>query len=226
MKRLLLIVSLIIVFFMLALPVFIYGLYQREMAKADELIAVFDFENAAIVYDGIEKRFDSTKGLSWFFDSWRKDIQNHRVINDYWQKKYLEVINEVSASEFIRANSLYRIIQKEKDKTKVLEFLDKAIVAYKTAISGDKENFNAALDYEYLLRVRHEVSNGKKQLPLEPSEQKGKPVQGIHGKEGSDPQDGSMDKIKFHVPIDPADGPTKENSGEDAGKGGIKRKKG
>lgn len=226
MKRLLFLASLVLIFLILSLPVFIYGLYQQEMAKADELVAVFDFEKAAVVYDGIEKRLDSAKGFSWFFDNWRKDIQNRRVANDYWQKKYQEIINKDSVSEFVRANSLYRIIQKEKNKTKVLEFLDKAIAAYKTAITNDKENFNAALDYEYLLMVRREILSGKKRVPIEPSEQKGKPAPGIHGQEGTGSSNEPMDKIKFHVPIDPDEGSTKENSGEDAGKGGIKRKKG
>lgn len=251
MKRLLLIVFLVTIFFMLALPVFVYGLYQREMAKAEEFIAVFDFEGSTGVYNGIEKRFDSAKGLSWIFDSWRKDIENHKAANHYWQKKYFEVVNEVLANEsaskdknsdmeFIRANSLFRVIQKEENKTKVLEFLDQAINAYRTTTTNDPVNFNAAFNYEYLLLVRNEISSGKRPLPLTQSEQKGKPNvdksqskdgnqsgqtrEGIHGREGANPQDSQRDKIKIHVPLGP-DNP-KEKGGEEAGKGEVKRKKG
>ncbi len=249
MKRLITCIFLILVSCIFAGAVVAYGLYENKMANAEESFATFDFPGADSIYQEIEGSLEYGTRFPGFLNGWRKDIREHRRAGQYWQKRYVELIKEASGSvgpsegvdpnaEFITANSFYRIVQGEKDKKKVLEFLDRAVSAYRNVVADDPANFNAAYNYEYLLQTRNSVSSGKRTLPLnqpnrlgksnpgkEPSEKGDQPGSepGIHGQEGASPKE-AMDKIKIHIPTAPDE--SKGEGGDDAGKGDLRRRRG
>lgn len=232
MKRLFFLGSLILVFFVLASLVCVYGLYEKKMANAEESFLSFDLESSDTAYSRIQKHLDYIDSIPWVLDHWRNEIKNHRARNQYWQEKYVELVADGLLNseektktndpdlEFIVANSVYRISQGEKDKKKTMELLDRAINSYRLVLEDDQENSNAAFNYEYLVRVRNEMANSKKPMSAM-SSMSGK-QQGIHGKEGVSPKDTPVDQIKIYIPAS-----SDENKdGKDAGKGNVPRKKG
>lgn len=222
----------------------LYGLFQEKLADAQESFSVFDFQDADSNYGDAEKYLNYGRDIPWLLNSEWNDIKNRRLEVKYWLGHYDELINNfqlqyslennsISGEYFLQGNSFYRILETEKDKTKVVSLLDSAISKYADAINGDNDNLNAAFNYEYLLQVRNDVLSGKRKLPMKQPSMK-QPKEGksnqfgqdsnIYGQEGAQPALlGGTDKILIHVPTSGDELKEKSNS---AGKGVLKRKKG
>jgi len=223
----------------------LYGLYQGRLADAQESFSTFDFKKADDSYGMAEKYLRYGRNVPWLLDAEFVDMKNRHSQANYWLGQYEELAGDFQTqpgqakgsdpeNDFIRANAFYRLLEKETDKSRVLNLLDKAIVGYTDAINGDSGNFNAAFDYEYLAKTREEVSSGKKKLPLNQPGKDKKPMQGdgdqsgqpgnIHGQEGAQLKAEGAEKIRIYVPKSGDE--AKEKGGENAGKGTITRKKG
>lgn len=206
----------------------LHGFYQRKLADAQESFSVFDFQDADSNYSDAEKYLNYGRNIPGLLNSELISIKNRRSEVRYWLGRYDDLI-----SDFYQGNALYRILETEKDKAKVIGLLDSAISKYAEAIDGDTSNLNAAFNYEYLLQLKNDISNGKRKLPLKQqvngqsmasnkgdrSGQDGN----IHGQEGAQPMFKETDKILIHVPTS---GDESREKGSDSGKGEIKRKKG
>ena len=213
----------------LALAITAYGLYQIEVAKAEESFLVFDFADAEAKYRSIRKHLDRGRRIPWLGDS-ITGIEVRKAEVDYWQREYRNLTSrnvvdqqiQNPTSSFIRANSFYRSIESDKDRKKVIEGLESAIAAYLETIKGDEWNVNAVFDYEYLVRLRNDAAKRKRPLPIK------KPGEGnlaIHGQEGQQAKESGTNTIKIHIPIS-GEEIKKLQEGQDAGKGEVKRGKG
>lgn len=234
-------------FLLVAISSLFYGLYEREMAKAVNASVVFNLDSAKDVYRGIDTRLSYIKWIPFILDDEKNEMTVRRAEINYWQKDYSNFptvdkddteTKQLPHLLFIRANSEYRIIENETDKRLVVEGLERAINNYGQTIKDDSDHFDAAFNYEYLLKLRDDVAKGKRPLPLNKQNQKGqangqKPDesgnqpdsgQGMHGKEGTRVKDSVETKIKVHVPLESDE--AKEPGGKEAGKGDAQRKKG
>lgn len=207
----------------------LYGLYEFRTARALELFVAFDFKSADGIYQNLENSFDYGRRVPILLDKWRNELKISRARVKYWEKNYFELINSGDDGQdqenenpnlrFIRANASYKNVETEKDKKSLLEGTESALNGYIYTIRKDSENFNAAFNYEYLLRVRSDTAKSKKPNgePLPSSNQS------IHGLKGQQAQGDGEVKIKIHVPLTGEEG---EEKSKDAGKGDFKRKGG
>lgn len=208
----------------------LYGFYEFKTAQAVESFAAFDFKSADNIYRSLEKNLDYGQRMPILLDKWRNELKLSRARVKYWQKNYSELIdegdsnrdqnNEDSNLRFIRANASYKNVETEKNKKILVEGIENAISGYVYTIRNDSENFNAAFNYEYLLRVRSDTTKNKK-----PNGQPSSSSQGIHGQKGQQVQREDEGKIRIHIPLTNEEG-EKSKDGNDAGKGDFKRKGG
>ena len=245
MRRIFKYSMIVIVFSLLSAGSVVYGLYERDTAKAVEASSVLDYQAAKDAYEAINSRLGYVNRIPFVFDRWRNEITVKRSEAEYWKKNYAILVNsdevvsqevEVTQLAFVRGNAEYRSIESEKNRRLVIEGIERAINDYTHTVKSDPEHFYGAFNYEYLLMLRDQVASGKRPLPLKGDPQKGqkkgqKPgkegdqqSQGMHGQEGAQAQDSVETKIKIHVPIDSDE--AKEKGGTEAGKGDAKRGKG
>ena len=101
------------------------------------------------------------------------------------------------ALQFVVANSVYREnIAHAKDKAATLAALDAGVNGYRAVLKNATRDHDAAYNYEYLLRLRDEVEQGKKKAPL-PAE-----VANPQGEPGRQPVEGDVTKFKVYVPLE------------------------
>lgn len=207
-----------------------YGYYEFKTAQAVESFVAFDFKSADNIYRSLEKNLDYGQRMPILLDKWRNELRVSRARGKYWQKNYSELINEGDGGRdqnsedpnlrFIRANASYKNVEAEKNEKILVEGMENAINGYVYTIRNDSENFNAAFNYEYLLRVRSDTAKNKK-----PSGQPSSSSRGIHGQKGQQVQRGDGGKIRIHIPLTNEED-EKSKDGNDAGKGDFKRKGG
>jgi hypothetical protein len=97
-----------------------------------------------------------------------------------------------------------------------LQALDEAIGSYMAVLKSDTWNADAAYNYEYLLRLRTEVAQGKRK-PGSIQEKTDN-----LGEQGTPAQNSSTKKFEIYIPLE---GSERTESGE-AGKGAPIKKKG
>lgn len=246
MRKIFQYLAVVILFFLLSAGSAVYGLYERDTAKAIEATSVLDYQTAEDIYGVIGDSLSYVNKIPFVFDWWHNEIAIKKSETEYWQKNYANLVNlgELGDSEietvqllFVKGNAEYRNIELEKDRRLVIEGIERALNNYTQAIKNDSNHFDGAFNYEYLLRLRDQVASGKRPLPLkgdqpqkgqqkgqEPSKSGDQPGQGMHGQEGTQAQDSAETKIKIHIPIDSDE--AKEKGGTEAGKGDAKRRKG
>jgi hypothetical protein len=197
-----------------------YGLYEREMARAGEAFAVFDFDVAATTAESVDRSLGYADIVPWFGGALRADAQRRAAEARYWQGAYsaLAAAAERQTREdpqlrFMVANANFRKATSDPDRRAALEALDAAILGYKQTLEGAPDHLRAAFNYEYGLRVRKTITHP---VPLQASN--------IHGLEGSSPKSSGMENVNILIPLQAGEGPKK--GGTEAGKGVPKRKRG
>lgn len=236
-----------LVLFVAAIGLGSYGYYQVILARAQEHIDRMEYVKAEKVYADFEQEQLYFLRLPWADEMIGRHLRWKKSELRYWQEKYAEFVAQAQGSDpeiqFIQGNSFYRAIQHETDRKKVLEFLDTALQIYAGVIKNEPGSFNAVYNYEYLHRVRDQVAQGKRPLPLKIPGQKtlgdqsrtnlpGEGQEGtgrekgpaIHGQPGqSSGVAGRRDQIKVHTPTTNEENP---DLGPGIGKESIKKKKG
>ena len=237
-----------------------YGFRELKLSAAAYEMTKLNFAAADSVYEELEKYLAYGKRLPWVLDTVRAELVRLRAEAVYWRGDFGTVLGLAKDADpeknpnlyFLRVNSGYRMASRERERKLVLERLDAAVQGYKEIVRSDGENFDAAYNYEYLLRTRDDVAKGKKKLPLssgrgkegdkEKSDKRGlqKSESGERrvplGEEGElvRGEGESMEKHKLLIPltgeerqkIESKEGPAGEEKGPGAGKGDAKRKPG
>lgn len=210
----------------------LYGLYEFRTARALELFVAFDFKSADGIYQSLENSLDYGRRMPILLDKWENELKISRARVKYWEKNYSELVDNGDDGQdqekedpnfrFLRANASYKNVETEKDRKNLLEGIENALNGYIYTIRKDSEHFNAAFNYEYLLRVRSDMAKNKK-LNGEPSSSN----QSLHGQKGQQAQGDGEAKIKIHIPLTGEEGEDKsQDESKDAGKGDFKRKGG
>jgi len=225
MKRLLAYLSVITVLLALAATAFAFRSYQNKMAVASEAFSALDFDKTSLTYDEIEGDLGKWRLSRILLSRQIADVRDRRDEVRYWQKDYDHLIIKVRDAEdsedmelsqrikFVATNALYRSIVAETDRKTLVTELTGIADRYKNIVDNNPENFDAAFNYEYLLRMIEKASNSKQKLPLESNGQV------IHGLEGGTLEAEGADKIKIFVPKG-------DEPDDSAGTGDAQRKKG
>jgi hypothetical protein len=138
-----------------------------------------------------------------------------RAAVNYWQRKYnalapadrTDPVADVDADDVplqtIVADSVYRGGQtRAKDRAAMLQMLDSSIAAYQALLRNVRRpedalyGERAAYNYEYVVRLKNEIVNGRRrQLPPPPAEP-------TFGSEGKSENPEFENQFKQYVPLD------------------------
>lgn len=180
------------------------GRLDRRVARAEQQIATFAFDDADAAYGELERSLDVAGTMPWLFGGTRADVESRRAALRYWRGDYAGLLadyTDVSSPDvtgnlslqFILANAAARAaLDPDADREQVLRALDGAIDVYLGVLQESPGHLDAAYNYEYLLRLRADIASGA-EIPAPPSSQ--------HGREGEAPEDGELEEMEIYVPV-------------------------
>ena len=202
--------------------------FERDLADAQQHVATDRFADAEDQLNDAERYAAYARWIPQVGARAARDLATRRAALQYWKKDYTGVLPRDAdpvgavdsanvALQQVVANASYRAAQdKMTDKAAALQALDESIGNYMAVLKSDTWNPDAAFNYEYLVRLRAEIAQGKKKPA-------GKPEKTDNlGEQGQPAQNSSTKKFEIYVPLE---GSERQESGE-AGKGAPIQKKG
>ena len=212
------------------------GRFERRMAVAQEDMAVLDFSDPQQEFAALEQ--DLAK-LPWRPGTTLKEIKKHEAELQYWQGDYDSLVDiakappaqdsESSAVDpellLLAGDASFRAAQRgPQDKATVLRNLDGVIHAYAEALRAGSDRPDAAFNYELAVKLRAELSNGKRKgMPAGP-ETADKTDANMHGDPGEPPKDMKVEQFQIRIPMDPKD--FRSSQDQTAGTGQVRKRKG
>jgi hypothetical protein len=185
------------------------------LLNAQQTLLTSDYDAADASLQTAERYYGYASRLPWLGDGPANEVRARRAAVNYWQRKYgalapadrTDPVADVAADnlplQMIVADSVYRGGQlRAKDRATMLQMLDSAIEAYlamlrnvrrpEDALYGER----AAYNYEYVVRLRNEVANGRRRQLPPPVD---KPTFGSEG----EPENPAFEKqFKQYVPLE------------------------
>ena len=212
------------------------GRFERRMAVAQEDMAVLDFSDPQQEFALLEQ--DLAK-LPWRPGATLKEIKKHEAELQYWQGDYdslLEIAKAPPAQDsessavdpellLLAGDASFRAAQRgPQDKATVLRNLDGVIHAYAEALRAGSDRPDAAFNYELAVKLRAELSSGKRKgMPAGP-ETADKTDANMHGDPGEPPKDMKVEQFQIRIPMDPKD--FRSSQDQTAGTGQVRKRKG
>lgn len=178
------------------------GRLDRRVARAEQQIATFAFDDAEAAYAELERSLDLAGAVSWLFGGPRADVEARRAALRYWRGDHAGLLADYADAppdaagnlplQFVLANAAARAaLDPEAGRERVLQALDGAIDVYLGVLQQSPGHPDAAYNYEYLLRLRADLASGA-EMPA--------PRRSRHGREGETPEDGGLEEIEIYVP--------------------------
>lgn len=211
----------------------IAGSFERRMGRAQEDMAVLDFEDPQYDYGTLQEDLEK---LPWVSQATLDDIQLRRATLQYWQRNYTDLVSVATTAPkpeepgkpdlmLLAANAMFRTTQRgPQDKPSMLKNLDATVKAYTETLRAGNERSDAAYNYELVVRLRQELVNGKrKSFPFEIITED-KSDSKMHGDPGEPPKDMKAEQFQIRIPIDPKE--FKSSKEETAGTGQIRKRRG
>jgi hypothetical protein len=151
----------------------IVGLYDRDMARADQLAAVGDYAGAAKALHEAE-RYLAYASIVPAASGPLNRVRAREASLHYWQRDFATIVPNRSDPigplpadnidlQFVAANAAYRLLQAgAKDRTSTLAAIDGGISAYNAVLKNAGRHNEAAYNVEYLVRLRDDVDKGRR----------------------------------------------------------------
>jgi hypothetical protein len=203
------------------------GLLDRDLARAQEVVAAKDYEEPEAAYDTAERYFQYASHLPGVGNGPVNDVRARKAALKYWRREYRELVpqqadpvgsvaNDNVDLQLVVAGAVYRNGQAQAtDKETLLTAVDAGINAYLTVLKNPDPPEEAAYNYEYLIRLRDTLDKGAK-MPVKVEEKS------PEGASGAPPAAQDEREFKVYVPLEPDE---RKNEGE-AGKAAPARRKG
>jgi hypothetical protein len=205
-----------------------FGRSERELADLHTDVATLRFAAAAdraAAFKPIPGQ-DLIPGIGSVVGSGSRD---DRATADYWLTRYDRLAGERGADgvavtpdlhqRLLASNAAYRATQTESvDRTTSLKHLEDVVKAYADVLKTNPDE-DAAYNYEFVVRMRNTLARATNAAPklVAPP-----PVSALHGHVGAPPQNINMAGFKVIIP----QRSDERTESEEAGKGGVKRRKG
>jgi hypothetical protein len=193
---------------------------DRQMAGAQQALLTADYDGADASLQVVERYYQYASRVPGVGDGLVNDVRARRAAVSYWQRKYSVVappdrtdpVADVEAEnlplQMIVADSVYRDRQtRAKDRATLLQALGSSIDAYRTVLSNARRPEDgpyaevAAYNYEYVVRLRNEILNGRRRELPPPDDKR---TFGNGGK----PEDPTFDnEFKQYVPLEKEERP-------------------
>jgi hypothetical protein len=204
--------------------------FERDMATVDEELSTQQYADAASTLTRASGHLRWTGWLPKFGAQAHADIKMRQASLQYWQQQYKELmpreadpVGAVEAEDvglqMLVANGVYRAGQiKAKDREQSIQALQDAVSGYMTVLKGPAWDERAAYNFEFLVRVRDELRNGKrKALPPPPMEQ-----QGNNGEAGEPFEPTNTKAFEIYIPLEEQE----RTKASEAGKASPNKRKG
>lgn len=235
MKRSAGIIAAIVLLLLVGAAALMSGRFERRMAIAQEDMAVLDFTDPQADYAALE---EDVAGIPLVSERPLKEIRRRRALLQYWQRDYADLIevartaNQAEDADSIdpemrvlAANALYRVAQRgPQDRPTLLRNLDAAIRAYSEALRAGVERPDIAFNYELAVRMREEVSAGRRKVLSAVKTDDTQSEPNMHGDPGEPPKDMKVEQFQIRIPMDPRE--IKQSQEQAAGTGAPRRKRG
>jgi len=235
MKRSIGIIAAVVLLLLVGAAALMAGRFERRMAIAQEDMAVLDFADPMADYAALE---EDVADLPLISERPLREIRRRRAMLQYWQSDYadlVEVARTASKTEdagsvdpemrVLAANALYRVAQRgPQDRATLLKNLDAAIRAYDEALRSGVARPDVAFNYELAVRMRDEVSAGKRKALTAPKTDDAESDPNMHGDPGEPPKDMKVEQFQIRIPMDPKE--IKQSQEQAAGTGAPRRKRG
>lgn len=201
---------------------------ERHMADAQERTATQQYAAASESLAAAEPYLRYGRWVPLIGRDARQELATRAASLQYWQRQYDDLLpaegEPVAAVDeenpdlrLVVANALHRRSQtKLGEKAAAVQALEEAAAGYLTVLRGDAWNEDAAYNYEYVIRLRDALGQGK--LPPQAQAPKTDLGQG-----GAPAQESGQQKFEIYVPLQ---GNEKAPNAGDAGKTGAKDRKG
>ncbi len=201
--------------------------WERRAADADAALATLQYSVPAGEYSGLADSMRSAQGLPGL-DPLVADIREHRAAAQYWQA--VDVAPDRNPNVvFVVANAAFRAAQRDRERGAFTRHLDDVLKQYGEVLKANPDNVDAAYNYEFVSRLRKAAAKAKGEPT--PKAMLAPPATGelpagptIHGHPGAPPKGVNMGQFKVQVPMRPEE--RKEEKQEEAGKGGLKVRRG
>jgi len=188
---------------------------DRQMAHAQETLLTSDYDAADASLQIVERYYEYGSRLPWVGTGPVNDVRARRAAVNYWQRKYsalapanrTDPVSDVEADnlplQLIVADAVYRDGQpRAKDRATMLQVLDSSIDAYRAVLSNARRPEDApyaevaAYNYEYVVRLRNEIVNGRRRAVPLPIDVR------TFGSEGKPEDPAFEEEFKQYVPLE------------------------
>jgi hypothetical protein len=197
------------------------GRLDRAMARGEQGVSALKYDEADQAFADAEHYYGYASGLPWVGKGPLNDVRTRRAAIRYWQGQYGAVMSQQPDPDnvdlqVVAANALYRSGRLEaKDRPKTVQAVDASIQAYLGVLKNATRQQDAAYNYEYLVRLRDELTQGRGSFKL--SKSFGDP----NGMVGMRLEPGDADKHNIYVPLEKDE---RDKAGGAGKVGPIKRK--
>jgi hypothetical protein len=187
---------------------------DRERARAQESFLTADYDSADSSLSVVERYYEYASRLPGVGDGPVSGVRARRAAVNYWQRKYSAVapqdadpLAEAGANnlpmQVIVADSVYRLGQaRAKDRATMIKALDDAVDAYHTVLRNARRPEDApymaqaAYNYEFVVRLRNELVNGRRRALPPTSEDR------AFGSEGKPEDPRFENQFKEYIPLE------------------------
>jgi hypothetical protein len=205
------------------------GRVERQLAAADQSLAILTLADAAQRYDDVAALLAPIERIPGLLRETRDAVTARQAAVRYWQGDYRSLVDEYSqpdspstagnvALQFVLANADYRSVQQPgTNRDLALGTLDHAIGVYRRLLEGDEAHPDTAFNYELMVRLRNEIAAGDEVPEFR------RPT--VAGNPGDMPAEEEMEDVQIYVPRDSVIDPD-ESEDPTIGEGAPIRKRG
>jgi len=182
------------------------GLLHRQMARAEQQAVAGGYVESSKILAAVEPYYERASRLPWIGNEQVNEVRAREAAIQYWQRRYGRLAPEGSDPvaavpadnvdlQFIAANSVFREgIAGARDRASTIGALDAGINAYATVLRHAGRHHDASFNYEYLLRLKDEIEQGRRKAVTAADSES------PHGQGGHSPEQADADKYKVYVP--------------------------
>jgi hypothetical protein len=185
----------------------ITALLEGDMAQGDKELSAANLAAADRYYSSALGRVSYFDRIPLMFSDARAEIVVNRAAIRYWQGDYVGLLADYPSLQssmsdddirlgLVVAGSAYRVGQhRDVTSSEMLNSLDQAIGMYAQLLESDHRSYDAAFNYEFLIRLREALSGGAEWVP--------RGLENPLGEEGGSPMDEEtqIDDLQIFVPM-------------------------
>jgi len=202
---------------------------EHRVARADQEMATLNLSQAARSYDEIADSLAVTGRFPWLLRGTRDEVAVRQAAVRYWRGDYMSLVADYTSADspsmadnldlqFVIANAGYRSVQRpESNRELALGTLDHAIGVYRRLLESNEAHFEAAFNYEVMVRLRNQIAGGDDVPAFR------RPT--LPGNQGENLEEAEMEDVQIYVPSDSLIDP-RETEDPTIGTGAKIRKRG